>query len=145
VVGAGYVRSRSDPRPFLAVFFDPPGDHHGLSSQPLPSNVKAPALNWYAAFFTSPSQPFCPAGYSSDLPRLAIVATRARGCGTEGAGPASCPAVPATTPDDGSTPSTTTRLNPSRPSAQRAIRLEPFPQSIGAGSSRSDYRRGETG
>ena len=72
VVAAGYVKQSMSPTPALAFFLDPPGQHQGVSSQPLPTGVHAPRLDWYAGFALGSGRPFCPDGYSPRLPRLPI-------------------------------------------------------------------------
>lgn len=70
IVAVGLVRSTLAKQPIFAVFMNPPGQHTAPSAEPLsPSH---PRLNWYAAFVSSPKQPFCTFGHSPSLPALPV-------------------------------------------------------------------------
>jgi len=70
IIGVGLVNSTIAKQPIFAVFMNPPGNHIAPSAErPVPG---APRLNWYAAFVTSLSQPFCTFGHSPNLPLLTV-------------------------------------------------------------------------
>jgi hypothetical protein len=56
-----------------AVFFDPPGNHFGISGAKTETG-SPPRLNWYAAFVSAghAGRPFCTFGHYGGLPRLPI-------------------------------------------------------------------------
>jgi len=70
IIAVGLVDSTIARQPIFAVFMNPPGNHIAPSAEALVPG--APRLNWYAAFMTSLSQPFCTFGHSPNLSPLPI-------------------------------------------------------------------------